>query len=111
MDSPCEQRRSRQIARGQNERSRLRKSMANLFCSRQSAFAGFDTPNLYAAARAAYGDKYAGGSLRVMGTTPATGNAAGVAAALHAAAGNAVSALQVQQELQKQDARLAGVPA
>jgi len=49
-----------------------------------------DTPNLYAAGRAADGDKYAGGSLRVMGTALATGHAAGV------------------QELQNQDARLAG---
>jgi hypothetical protein len=67
-----------------------------------------DTPNLYAAGRAADGDQYAGGSLRVMGTALATGHAAGVAAALHAAAGNPVSAGQVQQELQRQDARLAG---
>ena len=44
-----------------------------------------DTPNLYAAGRAADGDQYAGGSLRVMGTALATGHAAGVAAALHAA--------------------------
>jgi hypothetical protein len=42
-----------------------------------------DTPNLYAAGRAADGDQYAGGSLRVMGTALATGHAAGVAAALH----------------------------
>jgi len=67
-----------------------------------------DTPNLYAAGRAADGDKYAGGSLRVMGTALATGHAAGVAAALHAAAGNPVPAHQVQQELQNQDARLTG---
>jgi len=69
-----------------------------------------DTPNLYAAGRAADGDKYAGGSLRSW-TQPwplATGHAAGVAAALHAAAGNPVPARQVQQELQKQDARLTG---
>jgi FAD dependent oxidoreductase len=65
-----------------------------------------DTPNLYAAGRAADGDKYAGGSLRVMGTALATGHAAGVAAALHAAAGNPVPARDVQQELQNQDARL-----
>jgi FAD dependent oxidoreductase len=65
-----------------------------------------DTSNLYAAGRAADGDKYAGGSLRVMGTAFATGHAAGVAAALHAAVGHSVPAHQVQQELQKQDARL-----
>ncbi|MCW2931296.1 MAG: FAD-dependent oxidoreductase, partial [Actinomycetia bacterium] len=67
-----------------------------------------DTPNLYAAGRAADGDQYASGSLRVMGTALATGHAAGVAAALHAAAGNPVPARQVQQELQRQDARLTG---
>jgi hypothetical protein len=33
----------------------------------------------------------------------------GVAVALHAAAGNPVPARQVQQELQKQDARLVGI--
>lgn len=58
--------------------------------------------------RAADGDKYASGSLRVMGTALATGHAAGVAAALYAAAGNSVPARQVQQELQKEDARQAG---
>jgi hypothetical protein len=68
-----------------------------------------DTPNLYAAGRAADGDKYAGGSLRVMGTAFATGHAAGVAAALHAAAGKPVAARHVQQELQRQNAPLAGV--
>jgi hypothetical protein len=68
-----------------------------------------DTPNLYAAGRAADGDQYAGGSLRVMGTALATGHAAGVAAALHAAAGKPVPARQVQQELQRHDARLAGI--
>jgi hypothetical protein len=41
-----------------------------------------------------------------MGTALATGHAAGVAAALHAAAENPVPASQVQQELQKQDGRL-----
>jgi subtilisin family serine protease len=67
-----------------------------------------DTLNLYAAGRAADGDKYAGGSLRVMGTALATGHAAGVAAALHAAAGHPVAARHVRQELQTQDARLPG---
>jgi thioredoxin reductase len=38
----------------------------------------------------------------------ATGHAAGVAVALHAAAGNPVPARQVQQELQRQYARLVG---
>jgi hypothetical protein len=67
-----------------------------------------DTPNLYAAGRAADGDQYAGGSLRVMGTALATGHAAGIAAALHAAADSPVPAREVWQELQRQDARLAG---
>jgi hypothetical protein len=67
-----------------------------------------DTPNLYAAGRAADGDQYAGGSLRVMGTAFATGHAAGVAAALQASAGKPIPAAQVQQELQRQDARLPG---
>lgn len=40
-----------------------------------------DTPNLFAAGRAADGDQKAGASLRVMGTAFATGQAAGVAAA------------------------------
>jgi uncharacterized protein with NAD-binding domain and iron-sulfur cluster len=44
---------------------------------------------------------------RVMGTALATGHAAGVAAALHAAAGNPVPARQVQRELETQHARLA----
>jgi hypothetical protein len=65
-----------------------------------------NTPNLYVAGRACDGDKFAGGSLRVMGTALATGHAAGVAAALHAAAENPVPASQVQQELQRQDGRL-----
>src|SRR5260370_32148858 len=47
-----------------------------------------DTPNLYAAGRAADGDNYAGGALRAIGTALATRHAAGVAAALHAAAGS-----------------------
>jgi len=67
-----------------------------------------DTSNLYAAGRAADGDQYAGGSLRVMGTALATGHAAGVAAALHASAGKPIPAAQVQQELQRPDARLTG---
>jgi hypothetical protein len=67
-----------------------------------------DTPNLYAAGRAADGDQFAGGSLRVMGTALATGHAAGVAAALHATAGTPVPAQLVREELQRQDARLAG---
>jgi len=43
-----------------------------------------DTPNLFAAGRAADADRKAGSSLRVMGTAFATGQAAGVAAAVFA---------------------------
>ena len=43
-----------------------------------------DTPNLFAAGRLADADRMAGASLRVMGTAFATGQAAGVAAALFA---------------------------
>src|SRR6266481_2370810 len=43
-----------------------------------------DTANLFAAGRTADGDQRAGASLRVMGTSFATGQAAGVAAALFA---------------------------
>jgi hypothetical protein len=46
-----------------------------------------DTPNLFAAGRTADGDQQAGASLRVMGTAFATGQAAGVAAALFADSG------------------------
>ena len=45
-----------------------------------------DTANLFAAGRCADGDRMAGASLRVMGTAMVTGQAAGVAAALGAAA-------------------------
>jgi len=41
-----------------------------------------DTANLFAAGRCADGDQYAGSAIRVMGTALATGQAAGVAAAL-----------------------------
>jgi hypothetical protein len=48
-----------------------------------------DTPNLFAAGRAADADREAAASLRVMGTAFATGQAAGVAAAAFAARGRA----------------------
>jgi hypothetical protein len=48
-----------------------------------------DTANLFAAGRTLDGDRRAGASLRVMGTTFATGQAAGVAAALLASEGTA----------------------
>jgi len=43
-----------------------------------------DTPNLFCAGRLADGDRKAGAAIRVMGTAMATGQAAGVAAALEA---------------------------
>jgi FAD dependent oxidoreductase len=53
------------------------------------ALRSIDTPNLFAAGRAADGDQFAGASLRVMGTAFATGHACGVAAAQLAHSGNA----------------------
>jgi hypothetical protein len=64
-----------------------------------------DTPNLFAAGRLADADQKAGASLRVMGTAFATGQAAGVAAALHAAQGK-VDAGAVQAHLRRQGALL-----
>jgi hypothetical protein len=46
-----------------------------------------DTPNLFAAGRVVDADQQAGASVRVMGTAFATGQAAGVAAAIFAASG------------------------
>ena len=65
-----------------------------------------DTINLYAAGRTADGDRYAGASLRVMGTAFATGQAAGVAAAEQSRTG-AVSVPHVRAELERQGALLA----
>src|SRR5882762_8895390 len=64
-----------------------------------------DTANLFAAGRTADGDQQAGASLRVMGTSFATGQAAGVAAALLANDG-AVDVRKVQSALRNQDAVL-----
>lgn len=61
--------------------------------------------NLLTAGRTLDGDRAAGSSLRVMGTAFATGHAAGVAAAL-LALGRACDTAAVQEELQRQDARL-----
>ena len=52
-----------------------------------------NTPNLFAAGRAVDGDRRAGASVRVMGTAFATGQAAGVAAALYADTGSADAGL------------------
>src|SRR5712664_2002955 len=64
-----------------------------------------DTANLFAAGRTADGDQQAGASLRVMGTSFATGQAAGVAAALFANDGT-VDVRKVQSALRNQDAAL-----
>ena len=70
-----------------------------------------DTANLFCAGRLADGDRKAGAAIRVMGTAFATGQAAGIAAALEAEGRFAVSA--VQAALRKQDAILdsADIPA
>lgn len=65
-----------------------------------------DTDNLFAAGRNLDGDRMAGASLRVMGTAFATGQAAGVAAALLTEHGTALEASLVRAELQRQGARL-----
>ncbi|MER7010238.1 FAD-dependent oxidoreductase [Saccharopolyspora sp. NPDC000359] len=64
-----------------------------------------NTPNLFAAGRTVDGDAGAGASLRVMGTALATGQAAGVAAALTARDGDAATAA-VRRELDRQGAPL-----
>ena len=64
-----------------------------------------DTPNLFAAGRTVDGDRGAGASMRVMGTAFATGQAAGVAAALTALGLDAETAA-VRAELKRQDAWL-----
>ena len=70
-----------------------------------------DTANLFCAGRLADGDRKAGAAIRVMGTAFATGQAAGIAAALEANGRFAVSA--VQAALKQQDAILdpADIPA
>jgi hypothetical protein len=64
-----------------------------------------DTDNLFAAGRLIDGDRYGGSAVRVMGTAFATGHAAGIAAALLAAAGS-VRTTSVQAELHTQMAVL-----
>ena len=64
-----------------------------------------DTANLFAAGRTADGDQRVGASLRVMGTSFATGQAAGVAAAFFANDGT-IEVQKVQSALRKQDALL-----
>src|SRR5467141_2169672 len=62
-----------------------------------------DTPNLFVGGRLTDGDSYAGGSLRVMGTSFGTGHAAGVAAAVYAQSQGSEYIL-VQKELVRQNA-------
>ena len=64
-----------------------------------------DTPNLFVGGRLTDGDSYAGGSLRVMGTSFGTGHGAGVAAALYAQSKERDYA-SVQQELVHQNAHI-----
>jgi hypothetical protein len=63
-----------------------------------------DTPNLFAAGRLTDGDSYAGGSLRVMGTSFGTGHAAGVAAVY--AQSQEREHISVQKELVRQNAHI-----
>jgi hypothetical protein len=66
-----------------------------------------DTANLFAAGRLLDGDRGAAASLRVMGTSFGTGQAAGVAAARTSAhSATPASVQEVRNELQCQDARL-----
>jgi len=64
-----------------------------------------DTPNLFVGGRLTDGDGYAGGSLRVMGTSFGTGQGAGVAAALYAQS-KGRDYTSVQQELVHQNAHI-----
>jgi hypothetical protein len=64
-----------------------------------------NTPNLFGAGRTIDGDRGAGASLRAMGTAFATGQAAGVSAALIVRDAD-VGAAAVRQELDRQGAQL-----
>ena len=63
-----------------------------------------DTPNLFVGGRLTDGDSYAGGSLRVMGTSFGTGHAAGVAAIYAQSQGS--ESIIVQKELVRQNAHI-----
>jgi hypothetical protein len=65
-----------------------------------------DTTNLFAAGRCADGDQYAASAIRVMGTSLATGQAAGVAAGLLAEQGDAWTVRGVQECLKANGAFL-----
>jgi len=64
-----------------------------------------DTLNLFVGGRLTDGDSYAGGSLRVMGTSFGTGHAAGVAAAVYAQSQGS-EYIFVQKELVRQNAHI-----
>src|SRR5216683_3289336 len=64
-----------------------------------------DTPNLFVGGRLTDGDSYAGGSLRVMGTSFGTGHGAGVAAALYVQSQER-DYTSVQKELVHQNAHI-----
>jgi len=64
-----------------------------------------DTPNLFVGGRLTDGDSYAGGSLRVMGTSFGTGHGAGVAAAVYAQSQES-DYISVQRELVRQNVHL-----
>jgi hypothetical protein len=68
------------------------------------ALRSIDRDNLWAAGRLVSSDSDAYCSLRVMGTAFATGQAAGVAAALQAQLGSAPAAAAVRRELERQAA-------
>jgi hypothetical protein len=68
------------------------------------ALESIDTGNLYAAGRLVDGDSGGGGSIRVMGTSFATGQAAGVAAAMRSKGKGDIS--DIQNELERQGAIL-----
>ncbi len=63
-----------------------------------------DTPNLFCAGRLADGDRKAGAAIRVMGTAMATGQAAGIAAALEV--DSRFDPPEVQVQLRRQGAVL-----
>ena len=66
-----------------------------------------DTSNLFAAGRLADGERLAGSSMRVMGTSFATGQACGVASARYANVG-AVDVADVRKTLEAQDTLIDG---
>ena len=74
------------------------------------ALMSFDTDNLYSAGRLVDGDKSAGAAMRVMGTSFATGHAAGVAAALQVRGSMDVQAVQAELKLQGAVLSTEGLP-